>query len=290
MFAAVLKGPAATARARRPRAEVEALRDGRGGQRRRATHGLPRFPRELEARFPFATVRSRTELPVGEAHRMEPVRPGDADASSLPVAALEYTFAHRRRPLDAVFSFHAANFMATQGERAPASARARRVRARQAGSPRSRRTKGRLPVIDYRAAVGDARVRGGWWDPLTWRGRRSAAATAGARRTGGGRAEPGGSAYLSLRSGRAKPRGPAAAGLVRAASDLSPTPARRVQPEGGGRRYRPWYASRFAGIDEVIVRREHDAARARAARSATASTTPRCRPRWWRRSRRTWPS
>ncbi len=41
-----------------------------------------------------------------------PFVPGDADASSLPVAAVEYRFSNPTgAPVEAVFSFHARNFM-----------------------------------------------------------------------------------------------------------------------------------------------------------------------------------
>jgi hypothetical protein len=79
------------------------------------TYGLPRFAKaSFQARFPFATVSlSDPAMPVtAELTGWSPFTPGDADDSSLPVAAIEYRFVNRSaKPVKAVFSFHAANFM-----------------------------------------------------------------------------------------------------------------------------------------------------------------------------------
>ena len=87
---------------------------GNGGNGR--SYGLPRFAEaEFSARFPFATVGLRTpDLPVQvEITGWSPFVPGDADASSLPMAALEYCFLNTSdAPVEAVYSFHAANFLA----------------------------------------------------------------------------------------------------------------------------------------------------------------------------------
>src|SRR5437762_917267 len=86
--------------------------NGAGG----TTYGLPRFASAaFRARLPFGTVTPTDDhLPLTvELIGWSPFEPGDADNSSLPVAALEYRFVNRsRQHLDAVFSFHARNFMA----------------------------------------------------------------------------------------------------------------------------------------------------------------------------------
>lgn len=78
--------------------------------------GLPRFRDvEFEARFPFAIVRLLdTHMPLNvELTGWSPFSPGDADNASLPVAALEYRFSNTSDvPLEAVFSFNSENFMA----------------------------------------------------------------------------------------------------------------------------------------------------------------------------------
>ncbi len=82
-----------------------------------ATYGLPRFAKaSFKARFPFGTITlTDNRLPLAaEIVGWSPFEPGDADNSSLPVAALEYRFTNRSRSaLEAVFSFNAKNFMAS---------------------------------------------------------------------------------------------------------------------------------------------------------------------------------
>ena len=78
------------------------------------SYGLPRFVEAtFETRFPFGTVTLRDpKIPLDVTLTgWSPFTPGDADSSSLPVAALEYRFANPTdAPVDAVFSFHARNF------------------------------------------------------------------------------------------------------------------------------------------------------------------------------------
>ena len=79
------------------------------------SYGLPRFTDvEFEARFPFARVHlSDPMMPLtAEICGWSPFVPNDEDASSLPVAALEYTFRNESAErAEAVFSFHAANLL-----------------------------------------------------------------------------------------------------------------------------------------------------------------------------------
>lgn len=80
------------------------------------TYGLPRFQRaSFKSRFPFGTVKLEDgQCPLQVTITgWSPFVPGDADASSLPVAALEYMLENRSdQVVEGVFSFHAANFMA----------------------------------------------------------------------------------------------------------------------------------------------------------------------------------
>ena len=86
--------------------------NGAGGK----TYGLPRFASaEFQARFPFATVRLTDDKVPLEVQLVawSTFTPGDADNSSLPAAALEYTFINKsQNALQAVFSFNSRNFMA----------------------------------------------------------------------------------------------------------------------------------------------------------------------------------
>ena len=80
-----------------------------------SSYGFPRFEEAtFEARFPFATVELRDrDVPLDVSIRgWSPFVPGDADRSSLPLAALEYTFVNTAdAPLELMFSYHAENFM-----------------------------------------------------------------------------------------------------------------------------------------------------------------------------------
>lgn len=81
----------------------------------RTTYGLPRFESaEFLARFPFGQISLRDkEIPLDvQLTGWSPFVPNDADASSLPVAALEYQFVNNSdKAVDAVFSYNTANFM-----------------------------------------------------------------------------------------------------------------------------------------------------------------------------------
>lgn len=80
------------------------------------TYGLPRFAEveSFEAHFPFACIRLNDEtMPVSaEITGWSPFIPGDEDNSSLPAGALEYSFTNTSSAeVNAVFSFNSRNFM-----------------------------------------------------------------------------------------------------------------------------------------------------------------------------------
>lgn len=89
---------------------------GRGSKGR--SYGLPRFSNAtFIARFPFGTVKlSDSDISLQtEVSGWSPFIPSDADNSSLPAGALEYKFTNPTdMPVEAVFSYHSRNFMATQ--------------------------------------------------------------------------------------------------------------------------------------------------------------------------------
>jgi hypothetical protein len=80
-----------------------------------SSYGFPRFEEAtFLARFPFAMVSLKDgDLPLEVSIRgWSPFIPGDEDHSSLPVAALEYTFINRAdSALEMMFSYHSENFM-----------------------------------------------------------------------------------------------------------------------------------------------------------------------------------
>jgi uncharacterized protein (DUF608 family) len=223
--------------------------------------GLPRF-REAEflVRFPFGSVTLRdADVPLDvEITGWSPFEPGDADNASLPVAGLEYRFTNPTdKPIEAVFSWNAKNFMGLPGD--PQAVRATPGGFLLWNGPGKDKPfeEGAFSatVDDPAVKVNCAWFRGGWWDPLTmaWKEIADGACVERPPVAEGG-ASPGGSLFVpfalaphasktlvlrfawyvgqsSLRTGRdpeAKPDLPILQGT-----------------------YRPWYVDRFAGIDEV---------------------------------------
>ena len=153
--------------------------NGLGGK----TYGLPRFgSAAFQARFPFGRVQlTDPTMPVtADLTGWSPFMPNDADASSLPVAAVEYRFRNpTRRSVQAVFSFHAVNFMGPRNAPNPLPAGALPPSMRRAESgfvfeqapwPEKPAAAGAFTafVLDEAATSVDCGwFRGGWFDPLT---------------------------------------------------------------------------------------------------------------------------
>jgi len=136
------------------------------------TYGLPRFAEvSFQARFPFATVSlADPTMPVAvELTGWSPFTPGAADDSSLPVAAIEYRFVnHSEQAVEAVFSFHAANFMKL-GDGARIGTMDRGFVLEQPALPDKPEAEGAFAAFtdDPATAVDAAWFRGGWFDALT---------------------------------------------------------------------------------------------------------------------------
>ncbi len=90
-----------------------AINPTRGGKG--SNFGLPRFSNgKFLARFPFATLELQdSDVPLKtKITAWSPFIPTDVDNSSLPVAAIEYSFKNTSgKRLDIIFSYHAANFI-----------------------------------------------------------------------------------------------------------------------------------------------------------------------------------
>jgi uncharacterized protein (DUF608 family) len=218
-------------------------------------YGLPRFGEvSFAARFPFATVSLRDEaLPVAvEVTGWSPFTPPDADASSLPVAALEVNLTNRSDgPLRAVYSFHAANFLAA-GERPRVRRRAAGFVVEEQGSPHSPASAGAFAaeVDDSRVAVNPAWFRGGWFDALTMVWRDVEACRAPDCQEVDGAASPGGSLSvpLSLAAGERRRL------RLRLCWYVPESSLREGEDPPGASdeaRYEPWYAGRFGDVDAV---------------------------------------
>jgi uncharacterized protein (DUF608 family) len=177
-----------------------------GNGSRDKTYGFPHFrSAEFLARFPFATVRLRDDkVPLDVViEGWSPFTPGDEDRASLPVAGLEYQFNNPGdEAIEAVFSFHARNFMARGSGGDEVWPTPGGFVLWQSGSAERPWDQGAFSatIDDPEARVNCAWFRGGWFDPLTvvW----ETIAEGSAPEAGppaDGRSSPGGSLYVPLR-------------------------------------------------------------------------------------------
>jgi len=228
-------------------------------------YGLPRFVEAtFEARFPFGTVcLADPKMPLRvRLTGWSPFTPGDADSASLPVAALEYEFENGSDgPVEAIYSFHARNFLAASND-----APGRSVGAveggfvlRQAGTEERPWNDAALAamVCEDGVAVNCRWFRGGWFDPLSVLWREVTAGEAPSRPpVTEGEPSGGGSLFVPFALGPGEKR------TVRLLlcwyvpnSELC-TGGDCQTP--GSPSYRPWYAGRFDGIEAVAAFwREH---------------------------------
>jgi len=232
-----------------------------------ASFGLPRFRRaSFRARFPFGTVTlvdSAVPLRV-ELTGWSPFEPGDADNSSLPVAALEYRFTNRTNAsLEAVFSFNAKNFMAAaKGAQAVKAAPGGFILWSAAATDNALGEAAfSTTVSDPAAKVNCAWFRGGWWDAVTmaWKDIAEGACVERPPLTEGA-PSPGASLFVPFSVGP----GATKTIVLRLAWHVGQTSLRLgkdAEPAAAGQdkaTYRPWYAGRFADIGAITdYWREH---------------------------------
>ena len=258
--------------------------NGAGG----TSFGLPRFRKAVfTTRFPFAVVQlTDNQVPLEvELTAWSPFEPGDADSSEPAGGRLGIPFhePHRRAGRGGLL----VQRQELRGDRRePAGREGRAGRLPALGRRRKGRPLGRTGAVGHGerpgVRVNCAWFRGGWFDPLTmaWKDVAEGACFDRPAVSSGG-PSPGATLFVPLAIGPHQ----AATVVLRLAwyagqTNLSQgkTPP---QPGAAGEHlmHRPWYAGRFAGIDEVTAhwRQQYDALRARPGVSATASTTARCR-------------
>jgi hypothetical protein len=236
-------------------------RPGTGNGAAGTTLGLPRFAQaRFEARFPFATVALEDQLmPVrARVTGWSPFEPGDADNSSLPVAALEYELMNTSNgPVSGVFSFNAKNFMVTGTN--PQAIRPIAGGFILWGGPHKERpweeAAFAATVSEPDAKVNHAWFRGGWWDSLTlaWKDIATAAAYDRSPITDGA-ASPGATIFVPFELARGECRKI----VVRLSWFVGQTNLRigkdpkDVQADAGQpQRHKPWYTARFTDINGV---------------------------------------
>ncbi len=271
----VLEGPVAGYKVlHQPRSS-----EGGGG----TTYGLPRFSEAaFSAKFPFAEVELRDPvLPVvAKIVGWSPFEPLETDASSLPLVAIEYELTNVGRvPLEALFSFHAENFLASDALSRDKDAK-HGIRRIDNGfilwaeeSPDQRQPRSALSI------VGDADVeiggwfRGGGFDTLTMVWRSACNDRAARFSLDSVTPNPGASLFVPIRLAPGQNRiirirfawHVVESGL-RAGDD--PANAGETRDYHGLETYQPWYHSQFHDIDESTAwwRDHFDDLRRRSAR------------------------
>ena len=238
--------------------------------------GLPRFRQNtFESRFPFGTVRLRDEeLPLEvELTGWSPFSPGDADNSSLPVAALEYRFLNRSSAsVDAVFSFNTENFLSAHEDWPSKKQPSERIRSMRNGFILCGRGPGiedrpwddaslAVWVDDPKTRVNPAWMRGVDVRQIVWRDVESGASysrdpllddsSPGASIFVFFSIAPGEARTISLRfawyapkSNLFKPANISSDSNVVSCSVVGCTPVAGT--------YQPWYAGRFSSIEELV--------------------------------------
>ncbi len=135
--------------------------------------GLPHFQEAIfTPRFPFASISLKDEVIPMEVkiNGWSPFIPTEADRSSLPVGALEYTFTNLGTELlEAVFSFNAKNFLKTEGGNSLIRSYPNGFILSEQGTEEKPYLKADFAIFtnSSETAVDHCWFRGGWWDPLT---------------------------------------------------------------------------------------------------------------------------
>ncbi|MFC4812890.1 GH116 family glycosyl hydrolase [Paenibacillus sp. GCM10023250] len=255
------------------------VRGGTGTGSEGKHYGLARFAEStFEGRFPFGKVELHDpKIPVEViVTGWSPFIPLHADDSSLPAAGLEYTFVNTsEESIELVYSYHTAHIMAAASEKGM-------LNIPREGSHTVRRTTNGFileqpPADDkpwvqgaFSAAtdqpqtiVDCAWFRGGWFDSMSmvWN------AVAAGRYVekppvGDNKPSPGASLYvpLNLQPGERKTVRLRLSWYVPETNLQEGVPKEPVDQRAIPEYHKPWYAGRFAAIDEVADywEREYD--------------------------------
>ncbi len=135
--------------------------------------GLPRFHQAtFVTRFPFATIQLEdNHLPLTVNIRAwSPFIPTNADQSSFPVGAVEYTIKNTgKQNLESVFSFNSRNFMQQSRQKGTIKKIENGFVLSQEGTTEKPFLQGDFAIFtdDNNTVTDHCWFRGGWWDPLT---------------------------------------------------------------------------------------------------------------------------
>ncbi|WP_153800270.1 GH116 family glycosyl hydrolase [Foetidibacter luteolus] len=245
------------------------------------TFGLPRFRQaEFTTRFPYGIVRLKdSDIPLAvKLTGWSPFIPTDADNSSLPAGAFEYSFTNNgTKAMDAVFSYSSKNFLASdESVKNSISSTTNGFVLQQEGSKEKPHLQGNFAVYTDEAntVVDHCWFRGGWWDPLTmaWNNVRDGNMNAVAPVE---KNAPGASLFVpfTLKPGESKtvrlmfawyvPESDMKIGDVMSdeKKDCSPESGCCASPadlgvqngaQSNAANYKPWYSAKFENINAVI--------------------------------------
>lgn len=239
-----------------------------------SNYGLPRFDKsEFSWEFPFAKIKmSDKDIPLQvELTGWSPFIPNDPDDSSLPFAALEFRFKNTsKKPVEAVYSFNARNFMSVNKEEAPAEIKQGKnsficyqpplkEEPWQQGSFCAR-------IDDPKTKVDCQWFRGGWFDPLTmiWNNIEKGRIVNNAPYKDKKGASPGASAGVpfKLKPGEEKtiklmltwycPESDLRMGRIEDAGECqSGCCSKKETSLADKERYQPWYSGKFKNVEKV---------------------------------------
>ncbi len=219
------------------------------------------------SRFPFAVIEMQDDdIPVSiQLTGWSPFIPADADNSSLPVGALEYSIRNKSESkIEAVFSYNSRNFMSQPNGINKIGTLSNGFILQEEGVKDKPETRGDFAIFTSEPGtlIDHCWFRGGWWDPLTiaWETimkgeiRQHDPVEKGA---------PGASLYIpvTLKPGETKVVKLLMAWYV-PDTDLK----YGKDAEGNDKEtctdakcsckdpfYKPWYTSKFKGIEEVVT-------------------------------------
>lgn len=243
-----------------------------------SSYGFPRFERvDFLARFPFGIVKLQdNDIPLDvEIKGWSPFSPGQEDLSSLPMAALEYTFVNQTdTAIELVFSYHAENFMRIRGANVWGTSYGSRGHSikklkngfilAQSCFPDKPHYKGDFAIATLEEAEVDHRwFRGGWYDARTmlWRDIERAEPVRDTSSQGSVNAslyvpvelQAGDSKTIHLMMSWYVPHSDIRHGgipAIQGEPDCDPASA-CCSSEYTSQFHEPWYSGRFTDIDEV---------------------------------------
>lgn len=232
------------------------------------TYGLPHFTHgEFIARFPFAKVKLHDDdMPLtATIEAWNPFIPGDEDNSGLPVAGLEYTFTNTSKSeLSAVFSYNSRNIMyCTDDAEAQTYAMPCGAVFNQTAPAGRPQLEGHFAIFapEDDPSVDCCWFRSGWWDPMRMAWKK--VATGDTTPVEASVDSPGASLYVpfTLGPGQSRTIKVMMAWYVPVSDVRHGEPAAVASDFGDcyspelyrdmPQTYVPWYATRFASVDEV---------------------------------------